>query len=298
MSLSVMAPWHKISWDAFVQKGLPDLLAERMPLAGYRVVSKDEYVCELRLGIQGGQEVFYANIPQPDEWGRFKVDGFFRTVVPAPTEVDLERAEIRCVGEQLRDHIARRLENMPVMPGGAVATLMPLGDWIHAFFTDEPTSQYLQATNLHDMYVHLRRLTMIPIFGEATEGVENFYHPSHHGRVCPYCTPEGPNLGRILEVAQGAAIRDGKLVIEDDAPRKRLGIGASVVPFLEHNDSKSIGKMRHLFGLSVQALRAPPGSGSSRRIVCPSFDRARSTVTGLAGTMRSRSRARGARTPW
>ena len=42
--------------------------------------------------------------------------------------------------------------------------------------------------------------------------------------------------------------------------------------------AKSIGKMRHLFGLSVQALRAPPGSGSSRRIVCQSFDRARSTV--------------------
>ena len=240
MSLSLKAPWHKISWDAFVQKGLPDLLAERMPLAGYRVMSKDEYVCELRLGIQGGQEVVYKNLPQPDEWGRFKVDGFFRTVVPAPTEVDLERAEIRCVGEQLLDYIARRLENMPVMPGGAVATLMPLGDWIHAFFTDEPTSQYLQATNMHDMYVHLRRLTMIPIFGEATEGVENFYHPSHHGRVCPYCTPEGPNIGRILEVAQGAAVRGGKLVIEDDAPRKRLGIGASVVPFLEHNDSNRV----------------------------------------------------------
>ena len=240
MNLSVKAPWHKISWDAFMQKELPELLADRVSMAGYRVVSKDEYVCELHIGLQGGQEVVYENIPQPDEWGRFKVDGFFRTVVPAPTQVDLERAEIRCVGEQLLDYIARRLENMPDMPGGAVATLMPLGDWVHAFFTDEPTSQHLQATNWQDMHVHLRRLTMIPILGKATEGVENFYHPSHHGRVCPYCTPEGPNLGRILEVAQGAAIRDGKLVIEDDAPQKRLGIGASVVPFLEHNDSNRV----------------------------------------------------------
>lgn len=240
MSLSVKAPWHKSSWDVFVQKGLPELLADRVSLAGYRVVSVDEYVCELHLAIQGGQEVVYKDIPQPDEWGRFKVDGFFRTVVPAPTEVDLARAEIRCVGEQVRDYIAERLENMPDMLGDAVETWMPLGDWIHTFFTEEPTSQYLQATNLQDMHVHLRRVTLIPIIGEADEGVENCYHPSHDGRVCPYCTPEGPNLARILEVAQGATIRDGKLVIEDDAPEKRLGIGASVVPFLEHNDTNRV----------------------------------------------------------
>ncbi len=237
MSLSVIAPWHKISWDAFVQKGLPDLLADRVPLEGYRVVSKDEYVCELHLGIQGGRKVVFSDIPQPDEWGRFKVDGFFRTVVPAPTEVDLDRAEIRCVGEQLRDYIAGRLGNIPDVPGDAVATWMPLGDWIHSFLTEEPTSQYLQTTNWQDMHVHLRRVTFIPILGDPEEGIENCYHPSHDSRVCPYCTPEGPNIGRIFEVAQGASIRDGKLVIEDDAPEKRLGIGASVVPFLEHNDT-------------------------------------------------------------
>ena len=293
MSLSVKAPWHKISWDVFVQKGLPELLADRMSLAGYRVVSVDEYTCELHLVVQGGQEVVYKNIPQPDEWGRFlseavlktrtafeklsnqppdasqnapyhryihpiclifyfcfraynnfktasKVDGFFRTVVPAPTEVDFERAEIRCVGEQVRDYIAERLENMPDMLEASVETWMPLGDWIHTFFTEEPTSQYLQATNWQDMHVHLRRVTLIPIIGEADEGVANYYHPSHDGRVCPYCTPEGPNLARILEVAQGATIRNGKLVIEDDAPEKRLGIGASVVPFLEHNDTNRV----------------------------------------------------------
>lgn len=240
MSLSVKAPWHKISWDAFIQKGLPELLANRVSLAGYRVVSKGEYTCELHLAIQGGQEVVYKDIPQPDEWGRFKVDGFFLTVVPAPTDVDLARAEIRCVGEQLRDYIAERLENMPEMLGDAVETWLPLGDWIHTFFMEEPTSHSLQATNLQDMYVHLRRVTLIPIIGEADEGIENCYHPSHDGRVCPYCTPEGPNLARILEVAQGATIRDGKLVIEDDAPEKRLGIGASVVPFLEHNDTNRV----------------------------------------------------------
>ena len=41
-------------------------------------------------------------------------------------------------------------------------------------------------------------------------------------------------------MAQGATIRNGKLVIEDDALEKRLGIGASVVPFLEHNDTNRV----------------------------------------------------------
>ena len=54
MSLSVKAPWHKISWDAFIQKGLPELLTDRVSLAGYRVVSVDEYTCELPSRDSGG----------------------------------------------------------------------------------------------------------------------------------------------------------------------------------------------------------------------------------------------------
>ena len=239
MGLAVKAPWHKISWDGFVQRGLPELLADKVSLAGYRVVSKSEYTCELHLAIQGRAEVVYDNIPQPDDDGRFKVDGFFRTVVPVPTEVDLARADIYCVGEQLRDYIARRLDGMPNVLENSVATWMPLGEWIRAFFTNESTSHFLQATNSHDMHVHLRRITLLPIL-DQDEGLANGYHPSHDGRVCPYCTPEGPNIARILEVAQGATIRDGKLVIEDDSPAKRVGIGASVTPFLEHDDTNRV----------------------------------------------------------
>ena len=77
MGLAVKAPWHKISWNAFVQKELPELLADKVSLADYRVVAKDEYTCELHLAAQGGATVVYKNIPQPDDYGRFKVDGFF-----------------------------------------------------------------------------------------------------------------------------------------------------------------------------------------------------------------------------
>ena len=78
MSLSVKAPWHKISWDGFVQKGLPELLADsgvRWRGIGWCRWVNIRVNCIWRF--RAGQEVVYGDIPQPDEWGRFKVDGFF-----------------------------------------------------------------------------------------------------------------------------------------------------------------------------------------------------------------------------
>ena len=57
------------------------------------------------------------------------------------------------------------------------------------------------------------------------------------GRVCPIETPEGTNIGRVLSIATGAEIRDGKLVVTDDSPTAALGLSASMIPFLEHNDA-------------------------------------------------------------
>ena len=61
-------------------------------------------------------------------------------------------------------------------------------------------------------------------------------NPSYFGRVCPYETPEGPSAGKVLSIAIGAEIRDGKLIIVDDRPEAMLGLSASLVPFIEHND--------------------------------------------------------------
>ncbi|MFN2108653.1 MAG: hypothetical protein ACK2UI_03240, partial [Anaerolineae bacterium] len=56
------------------------------------------------------------------------------------------------------------------------------------------------------------------------------------GRVCPFETPEGPNIGRVLRVALGAEIQNGKLVVLDERPQAALGLSAAMIPFLEHND--------------------------------------------------------------
>ena len=56
------------------------------------------------------------------------------------------------------------------------------------------------------------------------------------GRTCPFENPEGVNIGRILHLATGAQIRDGRLSIVDDRPEAALGVTASMVPFVEHDD--------------------------------------------------------------
>ena len=36
-SIAIKATWHKESYDRFLNEQLPQLLAERLPLAGYQV---------------------------------------------------------------------------------------------------------------------------------------------------------------------------------------------------------------------------------------------------------------------
>ena len=49
--------------------------------------------------------------------------------------------------------------------------------------------------------------------------------------------PEGPNIGRVLTIAQGAEIREQRLVVVDDRPEATLGLSASAIPLLEHDDA-------------------------------------------------------------
>ena len=151
------------------------------------------------------------------------------------------------MGEQLYDFIDQRLEAAPeqlAWDGDLVRNWLPLDAWMRDFHLEE-TSQYLQATNWLDRYTHLRRLTLIPIVVEPFDDQDVFPY-SQYGLVCPYCIPEGPNIGRMLEVARGARIRDGKLERTDKAPDSILGFSASMVPFLEHDDTN-----RALMGINM-----------------------------------------------
>ena len=258
MTLNLDVPWHRESFDLFIYQRLPQLLGEHLPLADYQVEQQDSYTFSIKLSLGLGTasvEVEYRDLPRPDRDGLFHIEGNYRVVVPYPDRRELDQACILCVGEQLYDFIDQRLEAAPeqlAWDSDLVRNWLPLDAWMRDFHLEE-TSQYLQATNWLDRYTHLRRLTLIPVVGDPFDDQDVFPY-SQYGLVCPYCTPEGPNIGRVLEVARGARIRDGKLERIDDSaelaevevPDSILGFSASMVPFLEHDDTN-----RALMGINM-----------------------------------------------
>jgi len=249
MTLNLDVPWHRESFDLFVHQQLPRLLGERLPLADYQVEQQDSYTFSIKLSLGLGDasvEVEYRDLPRPDRDGLFHIEGNYRVVVPYPDRRELDQARILCVGEQLYDFVDQRLEAAPeqlAWDGDLVRSWLPLDAWMRDFHLEE-TSQYLQATNWLDRYTHLRRLTLIPVVEPFDD--RDVFPYSQYGLVCPHCTPEGPNIGRVLEVARGARIRDGKLERIDEAPDSILGFSASMVPFLEHDDAN-----RALMGINM-----------------------------------------------
>ncbi len=234
MSHNVTAFWHKESFGKLMGNRLPGLLAERLPLAGFHFESVSAYTGCIKISLtstDGDVEVEYADIPQPDDEGMFKIDGENYVVVPTASTHKLKKAKIRCVGDQLYSYFKMRLKGASLdlsWEAASVRSWLPLDEWSQQFFRDTFHAQKLQETNWLDKYRHLRRLYVL--------NREKVFTPSHFGRACPFETPEGPNIGRILTIARGAEIRGGKLVVVDENPEANLGIASAMIPFLEHND--------------------------------------------------------------
>jgi hypothetical protein len=232
MSINSSAPWHKASFDQFLQERLPQLLAERLPLAGYQTESTGRYTCRVVISLVSNSsdiEIEYTDILQPDEDGLFEIKGQPAVVVPTASQEELEVADIRCVGEQLYAYIVERVGQAPPdLPWDAALAhaWLPLDTWINEFVAE--TAQRLDAINWISRTTHLRRIIILKR--------EKVVAPGQLGRVCPFETPEGSNIGRVFTVAVGAEIRDGKLVIVDERPEAGLSPTASMIPFLEHSD--------------------------------------------------------------
>ncbi len=234
MSRNITAFWHKESFNRFTNNRLPELLAVRMPLAGYHVESTSTYTCRIEIAFgfgSGNLDESYTDIPQPDDDGVFNIDGKERIVLPIAQNEDLAAAEIKCVGEQLCDFIAERLGSTPPdfsWDASLVKSWFSLHTWVLEFFASQPSIRRLQSFNWLDRQTNLRRIRV--------EWQNRVMNPSYFSRVCPYETPEGPSVGKILSIAVGAEIRDGKLIVVDNRPEAGLGLSASLVPFIEHND--------------------------------------------------------------
>ena len=250
-----LTSWNKASYDRFINERLPELLAERLPLAGYKVEPEENAVrrktssywhgnvqwapsagnpatCRVTVTLAtaaGTLPLVYKGIFQPDEDGLFEIDGGLRWVAPTATDEYLETAKFSCVGEHLYGLIAGKLglapEGLPWDEPLARAWL-PLDDWINGFL--RARGQYLDETNWLARNTHARRFILLKR--------DKVYAPGQNGRVCPFETPEGPYIGRIFTPAVGAQIQGDRLVSTDSRPAATLGLSASMLPFMENND--------------------------------------------------------------
>ena len=268
-------PWHKASFDEFLHRRLPQLLTRRLGVSAYRAEAAGENACRIVLAgrsAEGDFEIEYTGLPTPDEEGVFRLpegpdqDGGPRlppsrttlqgptgpsrgtelVVLPVADRDDLSEARISCLGDRLSAFVESRLG---LVPGDAaldrtlVRTLAPLRDWFHAFLAS--AAEPLDSTNWLARAAHLRRI-LIPDRQEV-------FTPGHFGRTCPFETPEGPNIGRVLTISRGAEIRDGRLVIVDGEPPSGLGMSSACVPFLEHDDGNRV-----LMGVNMMRQWVPP----------------------------------------
>ncbi len=234
------APWHKASFDTFLNDSLPRLLTEHIPLAGYTIEATGRYTCQIKLTFASAEsqvDVIYSELPQPDEDGVFRIKGLSLAVVPRATTDDLAQTEIFCVGEQLHEYLQGRLGKAPddlFWDADLIRAWLPLDQWIAEFFDfrgKDSWATYVQPldqTNYMGRQSHLRRVSI--------QTRRHLFTPGHFGRACPFETPEGPNIGRIIQVALGAVIRNGRLIIVDESPEASLGLEAAMIPLLEHNE--------------------------------------------------------------
>jgi DNA-directed RNA polymerase subunit beta len=85
----------------------------------------------------------------------------------------------------------------------------PLVAAIKEFFGSSQLSQFMDQTNPLAELTHKRRISALGPGGLTREragfAVRDI-HPSHHGRICPVETPEGPNAGLIGSLATCARV--------------------------------------------------------------------------------------------
>ncbi len=111
----------------------------------------------------------------------------------------------------------------------------PLQAAIREFFTQNQLSQFISQENLLTEVDHLRRVSALGPGGLTREraGFEvRDLHASHYGRLCPIRTPEGPNIGLILQLSMYARINDFGMI---ETPYMRVEKGKATKEIIYMN---------------------------------------------------------------
>ncbi|PKL37135.1 DNA-directed RNA polymerase subunit beta [Candidatus Peregrinibacteria bacterium HGW-Peregrinibacteria-1] len=136
----------------------------------------------------------------------------------------LSNRRIRAVGELVQnkfrvgllrtDRIAK--DRMTVMDLETVTPTQlinsrPITAALREFFASSQLSQFMDQTNPLSELEHKRRLSAMGPGGLSRERASfdvRDVHPSHYGRICPISTPEGPNIGLVVQLANYAKVND------------------------------------------------------------------------------------------
>ncbi|MEK7622128.1 MAG: DNA-directed RNA polymerase subunit beta [Patescibacteria group bacterium] len=131
---------------------------------------------------------------------------------------------VRCVGEMLQQKLRIGLiqmrrniqDRMSTIDFNAMLPIQfisprPLQARLKEFFTTNQLSQFMNQKNALSEIEHLRRLSALGPGGltRKRSGLEvRDVHTSHYGRICPIHTPEGPNIGLILQLSNYSKVTD------------------------------------------------------------------------------------------
>ena len=152
---------------------------------------------------------------------------------------------VRYVGEMLQQrlrvgltHMKRNIQDrMSTIDADATLPVQfvnprPLQARIKEFFTTNQLSQFMLQENALAELEHLRTLSALGPGGLTREraGFEvRDVHPSHYGRLCPIHTPEGPNIGLILRLANFARLNEFGMIETPYAKVEKGKVSAEIV---------------------------------------------------------------------
>lgn len=141
----------------------------------------------------------------------------------------LENRRVRSVGELVTDKIKvgiARMERIAkdrmtivelddATPGTFINS-RPIIAIMKEFFGSSQLSQFMDQSNPLSELGHKRRVSALWPGGLTRERASfevRDVHPTQYGRICPICTPEGPNIGLVLHFASYAKVDEHGFIL-------------------------------------------------------------------------------------
>ncbi len=140
---------------------------------------------------------------------------------------ELLQQKIRVGMAQIKKNIQNRMSTIDTDATLPIQFISPrpLQARIKEFFNTNQLSQFMQQENVLTELEHLRRISALGPGGLTRERASfevRDVHPSHYGRVCPIQTPEGQNIGLVLNLASYARINEFGMI---EAPYAKVKDG-------------------------------------------------------------------------